>query len=75
MSAYLGEFLLVKALFFLVLMKPTDPARTDKFVKWHYRRRLFEMGLDQYQHGGTVGTSAFPTLAEFAAGSAAADHP
>ncbi|PJN40076.1 hypothetical protein CG747_13400 [Streptomyces sp. CB02959] len=33
---------LVKALFFLALMRPTDPARTDKRLKWRYRRHLFQ---------------------------------
>ncbi|MET7305331.1 phosphotransferase [Embleya sp. NPDC005575] len=74
-SEHLGEFLLVKSLFFLALMKPADPTRTDKLLKWDYRRRLFTMGLDQYEHCATVDTAAFPTLDEFAAGDRVTGHP
>ncbi|MFC5147617.1 phosphotransferase [Streptomyces aureoversilis] len=67
-SGHLGDFLLVKCFFFLALMRPTDPARHDKHIKWQYRRALFVMGLDQYESSGTIDTDTFPTLAAFAAG-------
>ncbi|MGH3720900.1 MAG: hypothetical protein ACRDRI_19040 [Pseudonocardiaceae bacterium] len=65
LSGYLGEFLLVKCFFFLALMRPTGPERRDKYLKWRYRRTLFEMGLDQYESSGAIHTDTFPTLAEF----------
>ncbi|MFI9585733.1 phosphotransferase [Streptomyces sp. NPDC052236] len=74
-SEHLAEFLLIKSLFFLALMKPTDPARTDKLIKWQYRRRLFTMGLDQYEHSETIDTAAFPTLTQFTAGDRIASRP
>ncbi|WP_310727899.1 phosphotransferase [Streptomyces sp. N2A] len=74
-SQNLGAYLLVKALFFLALMRPTDLSRTDKHLKWQYRRHLFMKGLEQYEHTGTVDTALFPGLEEFAAGHSAGDHP
>ncbi|MFF2060956.1 phosphotransferase [Streptomyces sp. NPDC058200] len=74
-SQNLGAYLLVKALFFLALMRPTDPSRTDKHLKWQYRRHLFTKGLEQYERTGTVDTALFPRLEEFAAGHSAGDHP
>ncbi|MER5501314.1 phosphotransferase [Streptomyces sp. NPDC002561] len=74
-SQHLGAYLLVKALFFLALMRPTDPSRTDKHLKWQYRRHLFTKGLEQYEHTGTVDTALFPGLEEFAAGHHAGNHP
>ncbi|MFF5131053.1 phosphotransferase [Streptomyces syringium] len=74
-SQNLGAYLLVKAMFFLALMRPTDPSRTDKHLKWQYRRHLFTKGLDQYERTGTVDTALFPGLEEFAAGHRAGDHP
>ncbi|MFE1028616.1 aminoglycoside phosphotransferase [Streptomyces sp. NPDC058818] len=74
-SQHLGAYLLVKALFFLALMRPTDPSRTDKHLKWQYRRHLFMKGLEQYECTGTVDTALFPGLEEFAAGHRAGDHP
>ncbi|MET8538492.1 hypothetical protein ABZV67_44170 [Streptomyces sp. NPDC005065] len=74
-SQNLGAYLLVKALFFLALMRPTDPSRTDKHLKWQYRRHLFTKGLEQYERTGTVDTALFPGLEEFAAGHRAGDHP
>ena len=67
-SEHLGDFLLVKCFFFLALMRPADPARRDKHIKWHYRRALFTTGLDQYESTGTIDTAAFPTLEQFTAG-------
>ncbi|WP_241990022.1 MULTISPECIES: phosphotransferase [unclassified Streptomyces] len=64
---HLGEFLLVKAMFFLALMKPADLANTDKVLKWHYRRALFTMGVEQYERTGRIDTAAFPSLDDFAA--------
>ncbi|MGV9268439.1 phosphotransferase [Kitasatospora sp. NPDC003701] len=66
-SEYLGDFLLVKCFFFLALMRPTDPERHDKHIKWQYRRALFTMGLDQYESSDTIDTGTFPTLERFAA--------
>ncbi|MFF1959850.1 phosphotransferase [Streptomyces sp. NPDC058220] len=74
-SQNLGAYLLVKALFFLALMRPTDPSRMDKHLKWQYRRHLFTKGLEQYECTGTVDTALFPRLEEFAAGHSAGDHP
>ncbi|MFJ4007720.1 phosphotransferase [Streptomyces sp. NPDC090023] len=74
-SQNLGPFLLVKALFFLALMRPADPSRTDKHLKWQYRRHLLTKGLEQYERTGTVDTALFPGLEEFAAGHRAGDHP
>jgi hypothetical protein len=74
-SQHLGAYLLVKALFFLALMRPGDPSRTDKHLKWQYRRHLFTKGLEQYERTGTVDTALFPGLDEFAAGHSAGDHP
>ncbi|MFF5407861.1 phosphotransferase [Streptomyces misionensis] len=71
----LGAYLLVKAMFFLALMRPTDPSRTDKYLKWQFRRHLFAKGLEQYERTGTVDTALFPGLEEFAAGHSAGDHP
>ncbi|MGH3826646.1 MAG: phosphotransferase [Pseudonocardiaceae bacterium] len=65
LGGYLGEFLLVKCFFFLALMQPSDPARRHKYLKWRYRRTLFEIGLDQYESSGAIHTDTFPTLAEF----------
>lgn len=65
-SRYLGEFLFVKSLFFLALMRPDDMSRADKVTKWQYRRAVFLMGADQYERSGTINTATFPTLAEFA---------
>ncbi|MFH8294949.1 phosphotransferase [Streptomyces sp. NPDC018059] len=73
-SQHLGAYLLVKALFFLALMRPTDPARADKHLKWMYRRDLFAKGLEQYERTGAVDTSLFPTLDDFAARHRAGDH-
>ncbi|MFD5890546.1 phosphotransferase [Streptomyces sp. NPDC060334] len=74
-SQNLSAYLLVKALFFLALMRPTDPSRTDKHLKWQYRRHLFTKGLEQYERTGTVDTAHFPGLEEFAAGHSTGDHP
>ncbi|MFJ1594459.1 phosphotransferase [Kitasatospora albolonga] len=74
-SPHLGAFLLVKGLFFLALMRPDDPARSDKHRKWQYRRHLFLKGLEQYEHTGAVDTVLFPTLDDFAAGQGSADRP
>ncbi|MYV43013.1 phosphotransferase [Streptomyces sp. SID1328] len=74
-SQNLGPFLLVKALFFLALMRPADPSRTDKHLKWQYRHHLFMKGREQYERTGTVDTALFPGLEEFAAGHSAGDHP
>ncbi|MFE4424686.1 phosphotransferase [Streptomyces sp. NPDC056817] len=74
-SQNLGAYLLANALFFLALMRPTDPSHTDKHLKWQYRRHLFTKGLEQYEHTGTVDTALFPALEEFAAGHSAGDHP
>ncbi|MGH3830276.1 MAG: hypothetical protein ACRDRS_07450 [Pseudonocardiaceae bacterium] len=65
LAGYLGEFLLVKCFFFLAMMRPSDPARRDKYLKWRYRRALFERGLDQYESSGAIHTDTFPTIAEF----------
>ncbi|UKY47818.1 phosphotransferase [Streptomyces inhibens] len=67
LSQHLGPYLLVKALFFLALMKPTDPARTDKHLKWHYRRHQFVEVLEQYECTGAVDTARLPTRDVFAA--------
>lgn len=67
LSEHLGDFLLVKCFFFVALMRPTDPTRRDKHIKWQYRRALFTMGLGQYESTGTIDTAAFPTLERFAA--------
>ncbi len=66
LSVYQGDFLLVKCFFFLALMRPTDPGRRDKHVKWQYRRALFGIGLEQYESSCSINTGAFPSLAEFA---------
>ncbi|GAA2232384.1 hypothetical protein GCM10010430_11110 [Kitasatospora cystarginea] len=66
-SEHLGDFLLVKCFFFLALMRPTDPTRYDKHIKWQYRRTLFTMGLDQYESSNTIDTGTFPTLERFTA--------
>ncbi|MEU7021047.1 phosphotransferase [Streptomyces sp. NPDC046203] len=64
---HLGEFLLVKALFFLALMKPADLTNTGKATKWNYRRTLFTMGVEQYERTGRIDTAVFPSLDDFAA--------
>ncbi|MGW2113574.1 phosphotransferase [Streptomyces sp. NPDC001948] len=74
-SQNLGAYLLVKALFFLALMRPDDPSRTDKHLKWQYRRHLFTKGLEQYERTGTVNTALFPGIEEFAAGHSSGNHP
>ncbi|MFI8515950.1 phosphotransferase [Streptomyces sp. NPDC085460] len=66
-SRHLGEFLLIKALFFLALMKPADLTNTGKVTKWNYRRTLFTMGVEQYERTGRIDTAAFPSLDDFAA--------
>jgi hypothetical protein len=66
-SAHVGPYLLVKALFFLALMKPADARPTGKHLKWHYRRHLLLEGLAQYERTGTIDPARFPTLAAFAA--------
>jgi hypothetical protein len=66
-SGFLGDFLFVKCFFFLALMRPSNPARHDKHVKWQYRRALFMMGLELYESTTTIDTGTFPTLAEFTA--------
>jgi Phosphotransferase enzyme family len=68
LSAYQGDFLLVKCFFFLALMRPTESGRRDKYVKWQYRRALFEIGLEQYESSYSINTEAFPSLAEFSHG-------
>ncbi|MGA5565308.1 phosphotransferase [Streptomyces platensis] len=75
LSQHLAPYLLVKALFFLALMKPTDPARTDKQLKWNYRRHLFLEVLEQYERTGAVDTAHFLTLDDFAARHGAPGHP
>ncbi|UQA91457.1 phosphotransferase [Streptomyces halobius] len=75
LSQHLGPYLLVKGLFFLALMKPTDPARTDKHLKWQYRRHLFMEGLEQYERTGAIDPARFPTLDDFAARHSAPGHP
>ncbi len=65
LSTHLGDFLLVKCFFFLALMRPTDPNRHDKHLKWQYRRALFRQGVEQYEATRTIDTAAFPTLADF----------
>ncbi len=67
LSEHLGDFLLAKCFFFLALIRPTDPTRQDKHLKWQYRRALFTMGLDQYKSTGTIDTGTFPALEQFAA--------
>jgi hypothetical protein len=66
LSGFLGEFLLVKCFFFLALMRPADSTRRDKWIKWQYRRHLFETGLNSYEASGTIDTGAFPTFSSFA---------
>jgi hypothetical protein len=66
LSEYLGEFLIAKCFFFLALMRPADPARRDKWVKWQYRRHLFETGLTSYEATGTIDTNSFPSYSTFA---------
>lgn len=68
LSVYQGDFLLAKCFFFLALMRPTDPGRRDKYVKWQYRRALFEIGLEQYESSCSINAEAFPGLAEFTSG-------
>jgi hypothetical protein len=68
LSVHQGDFLLVKCFFFLALTRPTDPGRRDKYVKWQYRRTLFEIGLEQYESSCSISTEAFPSLAEFTSG-------
>ena len=77
LSVYQGDFLLVKCFFFLALMRPADPGRRDKYVKWQYRRALFEIGLEQYESSCSINTEAFPSLAEFTSGldQAITGHP
>ncbi|MGW5819040.1 phosphotransferase [Streptomyces noursei] len=75
LSRHLGPYLLVKALFFLALMRPTDPARTDKHLKWHYRRHLLQEVLEQYERTGAVDTARFPTLDDYASRHSAPGHP
>jgi hypothetical protein len=65
LSGYQGDFLFVKCFFFLALMRPADPDRHEKHIKWQYRRALFEMGLEQYESSRAIRTETFPTLAEF----------
>lgn len=65
LSRHLGDFLLVKCFFFLALMRPANPERRDKHIKWQYRRTLFDMGLEQYESSCAIRTETFPTLAEF----------
>ncbi|MER6253565.1 aminoglycoside phosphotransferase family protein [Streptomyces sp. NPDC001584] len=67
-SKHLGDFLLVKSLFFLALMRPADPDAVNKHQKWQYRRHLVEKGIEQYERTGDIDTTSFPTLDEFAAG-------
>ncbi|UQA95678.1 hypothetical protein [Streptomyces halobius] len=74
-SQHLGPYLLVKGLFFLALMKPTDPARIDKHLKWQYRRHLFMEVLEQYERTGAIDPARFPTLDDFAARHSAPGHP
>ncbi|MEU9488093.1 hypothetical protein [Streptomyces decoyicus] len=57
----------LKAAPHLALMKPTDPARTDKHLEWHYRRHQFVEVLEQYERTGAVDTACLPTLDAFAA--------
>ncbi|MFC5184800.1 phosphotransferase [Actinomadura harenae] len=68
-SAFLGEFLVIKSMFFLALTRPAhaspDDAPEGKAGKWLYRRHLFTECLEQYEHAGTVDTAAFPTFADF----------
>ncbi|MEU6233685.1 phosphotransferase [Kitasatospora sp. NPDC047058] len=64
-SEHLGDFLLVKCFFFLARMRPADPTRHDKHIKWQYRRTLFTTGLDQYESAASIDTGAFPTLKRF----------
>ncbi len=66
-SRHLGDFLLVKCFFFLALMRPTDPSRHDKHLKWQYRRTLFLMGVDQYESSTAIDTGKFPTFDQFLA--------
>ncbi|MER0443276.1 phosphotransferase [Streptomyces sp. Edi4] len=75
LSLHLGAFLLVKSLFFLALMRPTDPARADKHQKWQYRRHLLLKGLEQYERTGNIDTARFPTFEGFTAGQGAAGRP
>jgi Phosphotransferase enzyme family len=65
LSVHQGDFLLVKCFFFLALMRPADPGRHDKHVKWQYRRAIFEIGLEQYESSCAIRTETFPTLAQF----------
>ncbi|MFE5595232.1 phosphotransferase [Streptomyces sp. NPDC056549] len=65
-SRYMPEFLLIKALFFLALMKPADLTDTAKALKWDYRRALFTMGVEQYERAGRIDTATFPSLDDFA---------
>ncbi|MFD5208624.1 aminoglycoside phosphotransferase family protein [Streptomyces anulatus] len=74
-SPHLGAFLLVKSLFFLALMRPTDPARVNKHQKWQYRRHLFLKGIEQYERTGNIDTALFPTLDSFATGQDPAVRP
>ena len=47
-------------------MRPTDLTRRDKWVKWQYRRHLFETGLISYEATGTIDTGSFPSYGDFA---------
>ncbi|GHB71139.1 hypothetical protein GCM10010331_68710 [Streptomyces xanthochromogenes] len=75
LSVHLGAFLLVKSLFFLALMRPTDPAQAAKHQKWQYRRRLLLKGLKQYERTGNIDTARFPTFDGFTAGQGAPGRP
>lgn len=68
LSRLLGDFLMVKCFFFLALMKPKDMANRRKRIKWAYRRKLFSLCLESYEHSNAIDTAAFPTLEGFAAG-------
>ncbi|MEV7114339.1 aminoglycoside phosphotransferase family protein [Streptomyces anulatus] len=75
LSPHTGSYLLVKSLFFLALMRPTDPGRVDKHQKWQYRRHLFLKGIEQYERTGNIDTALFPTLDNFATGQDPAVRP
>lgn len=67
LSIYAGDFLLVKSFFFLALMRPSASKWDipEKHNKWNYRRRLFTLGVEQYESKHRIDTSGFPTLDSF----------
>lgn len=62
LSEYRGDFLLAKGFFFIATVRQGGPVQVMRSA---YRRELCRLIIEQYNAGGVVDTSNFPTMADY----------